>query len=124
MHDLPEELTGDLVLTVVVNIDGLDCDVLVVEEYPHHDDPMNRIIGNDEAIAILELVLNDVGGVTDDENIVNVVLLPILHTSTECLEAVLELDELCIDPKMGIVGNNLSWHVCSFQKSLYPRFGI
>ena len=53
-----------------------------------------------------------------------IVCIPILHPSTERLEAVLELDELGVNPKMGIVGDNLSWHVCSFQKDLYPRFGI
>ena len=62
MHYLPEELTGDLVLTVVVNIDGLDDDVLVVEEPPHHDDPVNGIVGDDEAVPVLELVLDDVWG--------------------------------------------------------------
>ena len=82
---------------------------------------MNGIICDDKAVPVLELVLNDVGGITDDENVVNVILLAVLHPSTECFEAVLELDELSVDPKMGIVGDNLSWHGCSFQKSLYPR---
>ena len=114
MHDLPEELTGDLVLTVVVDIDGLDGDVLVMEEHAHHNDLMDRIVRDDEAVTVLELVFNEVWCVADDKSLIDIVLVSVLHPAAECLEAACEIDELSIDPEVCVVWDDLSWHVCPF----------